>query len=366
MLKNNDLEEKKLFISNNKSYVNETIKKEFLNDFKNLNSYSTGNQIILKDIYFFKKYKEKLFCIPHLVLGIILINNPENRIKTDTIFSNCFIIKKFRKSEINIDKKNYKFIFIFQLGSIIFWNFNQNEETLILSKLGIKKKCFSENEYLDKNKYENNQKVFIKNVIKNDLIFLTSFQREEKLCISFVLAISIKLEEFENSIDNIIENMEFDSKFKFKNILLNFKNKKHTKRLASLFLLKAKLFLNINNIQENFLLKITDKFLDEYKYMLSYFNISGRKKIIFKKYSNLMEILSEISNEKIKTLDFNLYYLFIFWISIAIVLLFVQDLIEYIKFRQLSQNKKFHGGIIQKIIEKFYLMVRNRLLNIFN
>ena len=171
-------------------------------------------------------------------------------------------------------------MFIFENGSVIYWNFTEEEESginsAILKKLkrGITLFC-NEYYYLDRGCYEDDPELFIKEHIQHNLIFLKSISNQEKMAYSFALSFSVKLEETEDKLNGIIDSINNESNFDISKILFNFQKRKHFRRLCSLYLIRTESNFDFKILEEDFYSNVSDEFIPQYKQMCVYANIQN-------------------------------------------------------------------------------------------
>lgn len=77
--------------------------------------------------------------------------------------------------------------------------------------------------------------------------------------------------------------------------------------------------------------------------------------IVESRFHNLKEIYDQITEEINKKSEYTIYYLFIFWIWTAIVLLLLQEIIEM----RVQKKKKFHFGIMNRLAQFLFDTVKN-------
>lgn len=102
---------------------------------------------------------------------------------------------------------------------------------------------------------------------------------EEKLSYSFALAISIKLSDSEEKINGIVDLINKESNFELSKILLNYKRKRHFRRLGSLYLVRAEAKLDINLLHQIFIANISDDYVPQYKAIMLSDNVKNSELI---------------------------------------------------------------------------------------
>lgn len=79
---------------------------------------------------------------------------------------------------------------------------------------------------------------------------------------------------------------------------------------------------------------------------------------LYKRFDNLKEIYDKITDEMNTKQSYTIYYLFIFWISVAIFLILLQDIFDYMKGKHIRPPVRFRSGIVHKLAEKLYLTIK--------
>lgn len=98
------------------------------------------------------------------------------------------------------------------------------------------------------------------------------------------MAISIKLSDSEQKINAIVDMINKESNFELSKILLNYKRKRHFRRLGSLYLVRAEARLDINLLQQIFISNVNDDYVTQYKAIILIDNVKNSN-IIRNKHS---------------------------------------------------------------------------------
>lgn len=125
-----------------------------------------------------------------------------------TLFESTYSFKSEDECHIYYDPKISKYLFIFDFGVIVFWNFLENEEKLIIKKI--------ERLFVDKLPIEEMEKdymLFREAIVENprlddNTIYLTTEEIYEKFAHSYAFAQSLKLDLFENKVDKTFKETE--------------------------------------------------------------------------------------------------------------------------------------------------------------
>lgn len=241
--------------------------------------YNLGPKIKLQTLLPDENLALKFGWITKKTVGFVLRRskrkNPENSFE---IFE-FFALKSYNKL-YSQEISSLQFVYIFENGSIIYWNFTEEEETKINKsievKLGREIQSFcNEYYYLEKNAYEDDPELFIKEHIQHNLIFMKTFSNEEKMAYSFALSFSVKLQETEDKLNGIIDSINAESNFDISKILYNFQRRQHFRRLCSLYLIRTESNFDFKILEENFYSSANDEFIPMYKQMYIYTNISN-------------------------------------------------------------------------------------------
>ena len=121
--------------------------------------------------------EEKSLVISKMVIGLAIkkikfINHNKSRLK---VFKD-WKVKQYSNLNSN-QSDNVKFVFVFVNGTVIFWNFTEQEEREILEYIFEKPKRkieFIEERfnYLENIVYERDSSFFVRDSVKEDIIFL--------------------------------------------------------------------------------------------------------------------------------------------------------------------------------------------------
>ena len=64
--------------------------------------------------------------------------------------------------------------------------------------------------------------------------------------------------------------------------------------------------------------------------------------------------------------SYSLYRIFIFWISVAVVMLLLEDIVDLFKHNTLSGERRVRGGLIWKVFENVYIRAQGAVVSIMN
>ncbi len=149
---------------------------KYHNRLKRIGFYNLGNKIVLADIIAGSSTLKKLAWISKKAIGFaVRKSRKKNLMHQNEIFQD-FIIKSYHKFYSN-EYENLKFVYIFDNGSVVYWNFSEEEEqmmnSMILKTIEYQSE-FIANEYyyLEKSFYEDEINMFITDHIQSNIIFL--------------------------------------------------------------------------------------------------------------------------------------------------------------------------------------------------
>lgn len=200
---------------------------------------------------------------------------------------------KFRQEEechVFYDESAQKYLFIFDFGVVIFWNFKETEERLILRKM--------DRIFLNKYAAEEIERDFMLftfetgdvSKIEENTVFLTTTELDEKFTHSYAFAQSLKLEVFETKVDNTIKDTEEIPKNLARSGEISMSQKKVYRMIGSIFMLRS----SVNLLSG--MLDVPDWFWDRqgwetvYIKARDYYDIEDRIEII----NNRLDLIKEL------------------------------------------------------------------------
>jgi uncharacterized Rmd1/YagE family protein len=143
---------------------------------KRIGFYNLGNKIVLADIIAGSNTLKKMAWVSKKALGFVLRRTRKKNLMHQNEIFQDFIIKNYNKLYSN-EYENLKFVYIFDNGSVVYWNFQEEEElamnNMILKTIEFKSEYIA-NEYyfLEKTFYEDEINMFITDHIQSNIIFL--------------------------------------------------------------------------------------------------------------------------------------------------------------------------------------------------
>ena len=206
------------------------------------------------------------------------------------ILENSFKFKQEEECHIFHDPISLKYLFIFDFGVVIFWNFKETEERLILRKM--------ERILLNRYPIEEIERDFMlftfelveTSKIEENTVFLTTQELDEKFAHSYAFAQSLKLEIFETKVDNTIKDTEDIPKNLARSGEISLSQKKVYKMIGSIFMLRS----SVNLLSG--MLDVPDWFWDQpawesiYIKARDYYDIEDRIEII----NNRLDLIKEL------------------------------------------------------------------------
>ncbi len=225
------------------------------------------------------------------------------------------------KDAIIIEQEN-SCAFVFDYGAVVFWGMRYDDEQrlidVILSAATAPLESMIEDELQLRIETES-----LSIQIKNDQIMLPSINDLERLALSHALAQSVKLEEFESSVQRIIETTRYIPEALAKNGTVPLRKKELSKERGKLFLTKANVHLQHGLLD-------TPEFFWEYPELESYYlalvrylEVRQRIEALNQKLEVIQELLDMLADEQ-KHLHSNmLEWIIIILIAVEIGLFFV-------------------------------------------
>lgn len=301
----------------------ENINPEYL---KRISCYNLNNNInlsIIEDLISTSLIQRVIINNEFIALAINKASE-NNLLKKNIIFNNYALLDIKKK----YSDKDIKYLFIYNFGSYIFWNFEEAEELEILEQIitltGNNLLLLQNNKtfvlsYIEHEVVEREDYI-IKNYISDDNIYLKSSDILEKISSSYALAYSIKLKSIESEINTITKTIESNTKFDFFKLMLNYSKKEYYQNIARIFLIESEINCDINFVSEPRYIFENDDFYNEYFKVHNYYQIATRTENLNNKLESIKEINYEIKQENIKKEWKNIYYGFILWLSIIILI----------------------------------------------
>ncbi|KKP36344.1 MAG: hypothetical protein UR27_C0021G0015 [Candidatus Peregrinibacteria bacterium GW2011_GWA2_33_10] len=242
--------------------------------------------------------------------------------------SNEFQTKVFRNVLQLINEEEKEEIYVFHYGVVIFWNVSAHRRRELLEELNLYTTEIFEEPITDKFYYSQRS---TKTCIKEDKIYISKDSEElEKLAISHGIAQSIKLEEFETTIQHIVEKTSYIPENLSKTGKIKLSRKKLSRIRGEIFLRQSRVNLNYD------LLDVPEFIWEEpqlgpiYEIVASYLDIQSRIGVLNKKLEVLHNMFEIISNEENHIYASKLEWIIIILIVIEIIMFLVHDILALI------------------------------------
>lgn len=207
-----------------------------------------------------------------------------------SILESAYKFKQEEECHIFYDDISGKYVFIFDFGVVVFWNFRESEERLILRKMDrimMNKFAFEE---IERDFMLFNFETVENSKIEENTVYLTSTDLNEKFAHSYAFSQSLKLEIFETKVDNTIKDTEDIPKNLARSGEISMSQKKVYKMIGSIFMLRS----SVNLLSG--MLDVPDWFWDQpswesvYIKARDYYDIEDRIEII----NNRLDLIKEL------------------------------------------------------------------------
>lgn len=245
-------------------------------------------------------------------------------------FSDHFDFEKLRSNAINmfrtkllkdalILEKDDKYGFIFKYGVAVFWDFE--DEEFVLKKLSSTSVALKRSEDF---RFENIDTAPIK--VEADTIYLDNSDELTQLAVSFAIAQSIKLSEFEDAMVETLAQTEHIPLELANNGRVLMPRREIAKERGRLFLTKSKIYLHFE------LLDIPEFFWEYpeletyYLAMRKYLDLQSRIDILHRKMNVIQEILEILADEQNHKHSSLLEWIIIILIAFEIVIFIGNEL----------------------------------------
>jgi len=216
-------------------------------------------------------------------------------------------------------------VFLFDYGVLVFWRLGANERDEFLQKVGQFAKAPLQQTLDDEFTYETGSE---KSFIKNDHIHLCDDEILTRLAVSHGIAQSTKLAQFENRIQQTIN----DTAHIPQNIARTGSAQLSGKELSRL---RGRLYITQSDVMLNYdLLDVPDFFweypeLDSLYSMVSdYLEVKQRVEVLSKKLETIHELFDMMSDEQKHRHSSMLEWIIIWLIAIEIVIFLIHDIFK--------------------------------------
>jgi len=251
------------------------------------------------------------------------------------LLDSSFKFKQEEECHIYYDSLSLQYLFIFDFGVVVFWNFRENDEKLILRKL---EKVLVNKFPVDE--IEKDFMLFSFKLVENpkleeNTIFLTTEELDEKFAHSYAFAQSLKLEVFETKVARTIQDTEDIPKNLAGSGEINLSQKKVYKMIGNIFMLRS----SVNLLSG--MLDVPDCFWDEavwenvYIKARNYYDIEDRIEIINNRLDLIKELYDMLNDDLHNKHTANLEWIVIWLIVIEVVVevfwnILIKDILKLI------------------------------------
>ncbi|DAB32487.1 MAG TPA: hypothetical protein CFH79_03605 [Sulfurospirillum sp. UBA11407] len=226
------------------------------------------------------------------------------------------------KGAISVFLDEDEYIVVFDFGVSVFWNVSYENTKFFLDYLeevAIKK--YEEN-FIEEFEFFNAQDF----MVKLDSIMLADDDELTKIALSYAIAQSLKVEEFEKKIGKSIkQNAAIPQELaQYGEIKLN--KKEISKKIGELFLVKSKVYLHYDLLDTPDFFWEYPEYEKYYDTLVRYLDINSRLEVLNKKAEIIQELLNVLGNEQNHK-----YSSFLEWIIILLIAFeIVFNLIDHI------------------------------------
>ena len=233
-----------------------------------------------------------------------------------TLMESIFKFKAEEECHIYFDSVNLKHLFVFDFGVVVFWNFKDTEEKLLLRKM----EKVMINKYLSDD-IEKDTMYFSLNPVENSkiddkTIYLQTEDLEEKFAHSYAFAQSLKLMIFESKVERTILDTEEIPKNLAKSGEIDLSQKKVYQMIGNIFILRSSVNLLSGMLDTPECFSDVDRWENIYLKAYSYHDIEERIKIINDRLDLIKELYDMLNDDLHNKHTANLE-----WIVISLILI---------------------------------------------
>ncbi len=221
-----------------------------------------------------------------------------------------------------IVEQDHSYAFVFDYGAVVFWGMRYDDEQrlidVILSAATAPLESMIEDELTLRIDAQAQQIQ-----IRNDEIELPSIDDLERLALSHALAQSVKLEEFESSVQRIIETTQYIPEALAKNGTVPLRKKELSKERGKLFLAKANVHLQHGLLDTPEFFWEYPELENHYLALARYLEVRQRIEALNQKLEVIQELLDMLADEQKHLHSSMLEWIIIILIAVEIGLFFV-------------------------------------------
>lgn len=233
-----------------------------------------------------------------------------------TLMESTFKFQSEEECHIYFDGASIKFLFVFDFGVVVFWNFKDSEEKLLLRKMEkIMVNKFASDDvekdtmYFSINTDENSK-------IDDKTIYLTTDELEEKFAHSYAFAQYLKLMIFESKVERTIFDTEEIPKNLAKSGEIDLSQKKVYQMIGNIFILRSSVNLLSGMLDTPDCFSQQDRWENIYLQAYSYYEVEERVKIINDRLDLIKELYDMLNDDLHNKHTANLE-----WIVISLILI---------------------------------------------
>jgi uncharacterized Rmd1/YagE family protein len=215
-------------------------------------------------------------------------------------------------------------IFIFQYGSIVFWNSKFDRQKYFLDYMSNFCEEMIETRFEEELEYDIIEGEKTEFRLQNDTLFLPNTNSEKlKLACSYAIAQSNNLDYFEDSVEKLIKETKYIPKLMMQKGNIEMEPKKISMLIGKILVVRHSVNLHFNLLEKpDFLWEYSD--LDSaYNTVARNLEIRSRMEILNKKFEVLQELLSILSEEQKhkygSKLELTVIWLIVFEIVLSLV-----------------------------------------------
>lgn len=230
----------------------------------------------------------------------------------------CFAIKGVYSIEVDENQE----IILFPYGVFVAWNVSFENLKFFLDFLrdfeinSFEKPIIEELSYSISNDF----KIHLDNISLND------DSRSSKISISYALSQNVKLEQFENEVqDSIDDNSSIPNQLA-KDGKINLSKKEISKKIGQVFLVKNKINLHYDLLDTPDYFWEYPEYENTYESIIKYLDIKSRVEVLNKRVEVLQELLDVLGNEQKHKYSSFLEWIIIILIGVEIFITLVEHL----------------------------------------
>ena len=225
------------------------------------------------------------------------------------------------------DHTKQQYLFLFEFGVVVFWNFSSLDEKYLLHKSEryFKNPFYDIQDVKDVMQFKSELEDISK--LEDNTIFLSTEELDEKFAHSYAFAQSLKLEVFENKVSKTIKETQDIPKNLAASGIVNLSQRKVYKMIGNIFMLRS----NINLLSD--MLDVPDCFWDTpaweaiYIKGRDYYDIEERIEIINNRLDLIKELYDMLNDDLHNKHTANLEWIVIGLIIVEVVVEVIWNII---------------------------------------